>query len=79
MWYNSGMNKYAVTAFAVAAALIFAASASPIRLRSTTIDPPAQAARGATLLGAGVSAPARGLYLVQPVNGEVTDEWRDRL
>ena len=79
LWYNSGMNKYAVTAFAVAAALIFAASASPIRLRSTTIDPPAQAARGATLLGAGVSAPARGLYLVQPVNGEVTDEWRDRL
>ena len=79
LWYNSDMNKYAVTAFAVAAALFFAASASPIRLRSTTIDPPAQAARGATLLGADVPAPARGLYLVQPVNGEVTDEWRDRL
>ena len=79
VWYNSGMSKYAVTAYAAAATLIFAVHASPIRLRSTTIDPPAQAARGATLLGAGVPAPARGLYLVQPVNGEVTDEWRDRL
>jgi len=73
------MNKYVATTFAVAAAVFVAAHASPIRLRSTTINPPAQAARGATLLGAGVPAPARGLYLVQPVNGEVTDEWRDRL
>ena len=42
------MKKYVVTAFTMAAALIFAAHASPIRLRATTIDPPAQAARGAT-------------------------------
>ena len=64
----------AVAAVASAAA----AHASTIQLKATTIDPSATPRR---LLGAAtcVDVPTRGLYLVQPVNGEITDEWRDRL
>ena len=70
------IKKLMTAAAAVASAA--AAHASTIQLKATTIDPSATPRR---LLGAApcVDVPTRGLYLVQPVNGEITDEWRDRL
>ena len=73
------MKKCSIAIFSVAATAILAAHASSIRLKATIIDPPAKTARLLTASATPVAIPARGVYLVQPPDGEVTDEWRDQL
>ena len=73
------MKSSIAIAFAVAVTAVVVVHASPIRLKAETIDPSAKTVRLLKASAMSPTVPARGLYLVQPVNGEVTDEWRCHL